>query len=103
MKIPKLECGEGWRILIDPLIERCIAEGAKIVQIKEKLGGLRFYTEVGRPISEGLQDAILEAEARSYEVCEICGQSLHSDIKSPRKPRGLPSTRCLEHSEYYLK
>lgn len=67
-----LGVGEGWRKLVEPLIERCNAEGVHIAQIKEKFGTLRFYT-IGRP-SEELKDAIDKAEVLSAVTCEACGE-----------------------------
>lgn len=63
--------GDGWKPLIEPLIAAANAEGSKIVQIKEKFGGLRFY--VDSP-SQWLQQMIDEAENKSFHVCEKCGK-----------------------------
>lgn len=45
-------------------------EPLKCTTCKEKLGGLRFYTEGGDDYTEGL---ISMAEAMSYHICEFCG------------------------------
>lgn len=66
-----VECGPGWRCLIDPLMRRCRLEGVEITQIKEKFGGLRFYIASG---SEALHTAIDDAEDLSYTICEECGE-----------------------------
>lgn len=66
----KVECGEGWKSLYAPLIERCKAEGAAVLQVKEKFGGLCFY--VGGA-SDDLYDAIKVAESKSLTLCEKCG------------------------------
>ena len=63
--------GEGWHVLVQPLIDQAEAEGNQIVQIKEKFGGLRFY--VNGAVSDDLQGKISDAEARSFEICELCG------------------------------
>ena len=68
----RVECGDGWGALIDPLIEGCKTEGVQIHQIKEKFGGLRFYTDGGESL--GLRAAIDRAERQSYRVCEVCGE-----------------------------
>ena len=65
-----IECGPGWKCLIDPLIRRCRREGVEIHQVKEKFGGLRFYTG---PASDSLLAAIDDAEDLSFYVCESCG------------------------------
>lgn len=41
-----------------------------IVQIKEKLGGLRFYVDGA---TKEQQIRIRKAEEESYEICEVCG------------------------------
>jgi hypothetical protein len=85
-----VECGPGWRSIIEPLMERCQKEGVSIFQIKEKFGGLRFY--VG-PASDDLHKAIHESEDKSFTICEQCGApgQLRSD--------GWIRTLCDEHAE----
>jgi len=41
-----------------------------IVQVKEKYGGLRFYTYGGNDYVRGMIDF---AESMSYKICECCG------------------------------
>jgi hypothetical protein len=62
--------GPGWKRLVDPLIEQANKEGVKILQVKEKFAGLRFYCEDG---SKKLYKMIIDAEAESFLVCEDCG------------------------------
>ena len=68
------ECGPGWNSLIDSLISKCDAVGARVMQIKEKFGCLRFYYE---PPASGWDDELEEmvdrAEDASRSVCEMCG------------------------------
>lgn len=45
-------------------------ESVKIVQIKEKFGGLRFYYDGG---DEYIRGAVALAEDMSYKTCEECG------------------------------
>lgn len=68
------ECGEGWWPLIDELIEdlKKLGWDGQITQIKEKFGGLRFYISEG---SMEIFDRIAKAEADSYHICEVCGES----------------------------
>jgi len=80
----------GWQSLVDPLIERCNAEGVQILQVKEKFGGLRFYTGGGE--SPALTRAIEDAEAASKRICEVCGQPGY--IRGARWLRAL----CDDHS-----
>jgi hypothetical protein len=70
--------GPGWL----PLLERLAADLAALGwnrdlhQLKEKLGGLRFYT--GRATQE-INDRIEQAEKESFTICEHCG--------APGRPR----------------
>ena len=65
-----VSCGEGWLRLIDPLIDICKRKGLKIIQVKEKYGGLRFYVD---PYDSEVEDMIDIAEGDSLFICEICG------------------------------
>lgn len=79
-----LECGDGWFTLIDTLCKsiRCHMKNynrgkadedtlqVKVLQVKEKFGGLRFYVESADEYVYGLIDL---AESMSYEICEYCG------------------------------
>ena len=47
-----------------------LVEDFKIVQIKEKFGGLRFYIDGG---DNEIHAWISFAESMSYEICEECG------------------------------
>lgn len=92
-------CPDGWVKLVDPLIAMCNAEGVEIDQIKEKLGGLRFYVVYGpdakkRP-SEALVEAIHKAQEESFRVCLSCGEP--GRMRSP----GWMRTLCDRHEEYY--
>lgn len=63
----------GWLGLIKELIENLIEAGwnRQICQIKEKFGGLCFYINDG---SREIHELISEAETKSYEICEVCGE-----------------------------
>jgi hypothetical protein len=80
-----VECGDGWFGLIDRIAGACESEIEKlalqglpaehwprVVQIKEKIGSLRFYV---RPqVSAGLREQIqTEAYEESRRTCEQCG------------------------------
>ena len=80
-----VECGPGWKALIDPLTTLCRKEGVAILQIKEKFGTLRFY--VGSA-PDHVRDAIDAAERRSAETCEQCGG------KGKRRDDGWIRTLC---------
>jgi hypothetical protein len=51
-----------------------LMENFKIVQIKEKFGGLRFYIEgTDYKVHQDIHGWVQFAEAMSYELCEVCG------------------------------
>jgi len=72
---------EGWFPIIKELIEDLILLGwnKEITQVKEKFGGLRFYINGG---TDEIHDRIVEAERKSYTICEITGKpgELRKDI-----------------------
>ena len=85
-----IECGDGWFALVDRLSHACESEiellriqgvavesWPRIGQIKEKMGGLRFYVN-GR-VSDELRALIFKAENESLRTCEICGGSGKQD------------------------
>lgn len=83
------DVGPGWRSIVMPLIKRAEREGVSIHQVKEKFGGLRFYTG---PASEDFYREVDEAERKSVTLCEECGE--------PGKRvtlRGWIKTRCPAH------
>ena len=74
-----IECGNGWRKIINPIIEYIEKYNStvkkeenkiKILQIKEKFGELRFYASNKTP---ELVKLIENAEAKSRNICELCG------------------------------
>lgn len=74
------ECGDGWYGLIMDLCRQVqkvldkesskFVEGFYPIQIKEKYGGLRFYTTYG---NDEIFKLIDEAEEKSTKICERCG------------------------------
>jgi hypothetical protein len=77
------ECGDGWYNLIRKLCEdlkKMIPKQKdyqeqsdfEVVQVKEKFGGLRFYTNWA---TEEMFERIEKAERDSYKICEVCGNS----------------------------
>mgnify|MGYP001168938302 CR=1 FL=1 len=80
-----ISCGDGWYDLINELCEniqnhvnnfnRNKPEEAHMVcqatQVKEKFGGLCFYTYGGDEYIDGM---ISFAESMSYHICTDCGQ-----------------------------
>jgi len=100
------ECGSGWFNLIWSLcedIDRIIKKenfSIKVVQVKEKFGGLRFYwifkesnydildDDKIDEIFDKIESLINKAEERSYQVCEVCG------AKGSLRKNGWLKTLC---------
>ena len=102
-----LDCGDGWFDLIDALCDHITSmcknndwEIPTASQIKEKYGGLRFYTNgVDPKASETVFGSIGFAEALSYRICEECGK--HAEC---RNDIGWIRTLCKTHyNEEYKK
>lgn len=81
------ECGAGWYDLLDGLMNRIEdvlsgepkGEWLVVKQIKEKFGGLRFYAEwdINKDklaLADAVGALVTEAEAKSYQICELCGE-----------------------------
>ena len=68
------ECDDGWLQMIADLIAELLVAGwnKQICQIKEKLGGLRFYINSG---SDEVHEIISKYEELSYSTCEVCGEA----------------------------
>lgn len=89
-----VECGPGWKGLYIPLLKLCEVYGIRVMQVKEKFGGLRFYTggyvDPARAMEEipppDLCDIIDAAEEASYHTCEECGTSGVERWDDERKP-----------------
>lgn len=89
-----ISCDDGWFQLIDTLCRQIQWHGEHepqcppvvVRQIKEKLGGLRFYYAGGDDWIGGL---VRMAEAISLHTCEMCGNAgLLNGLK----------TRCAQHA-----
>lgn len=61
----------------------------KVVQIKEKFGGLRFYVQNS---NESIDKLISEAEGKSYFLCEECC------APGERRAGGWVKTLCSIHA-----
>lgn len=62
----------GWRPLLSTLLANLAGEGwdGELLQVKEKLGGLRVYIGAG---SDAVFDLICAAEGESLRTCQACG------------------------------
>lgn len=91
---PAFECGDGWFELIDTLcaLLQSVTErgGPQVVaqQVKEKFGGLRFYTAGVNDEQDGMIEL---AEAMSQRICEVCGN------RGKVYSHGWVGTRCAAH------
>lgn len=91
---PAFECGDGWFDLIDTLcgLLQAVTErgGPQVVaqQVKEKFGGLRFYTA---GVNDEQDEMIELAEAMSQRICDVCGNQ--GKVYS----QGWVGTRCAAH------
>jgi hypothetical protein len=89
-------CGDGWYQLLYDLASQLVSleppeADLQLNQVKEKFGGLRFYTR--SVLSAASQRLIEEAEAQSFTICEACG--------APgvlQRRRGWLRTRCPHHA-----
>jgi hypothetical protein len=78
------ECREGWYPIIEEALDKMektiekmpkkeqkvFKSSFEILQIKEKLGGLRIYINM---YSDEIIEIIREAEEKAEETCETCG------------------------------
>lgn len=87
------ECDQGWRRLIDSTLSdlALVCPDARVVQIKEKFGGLRVYLE--DKSNDTAKEVLHDAEERSFTVCEICGEVGDRIVSD-----GLIRVRCCAHS-----
>ena len=71
-----LDVGPGWLPMIDELCSKLKETGldVKAQQVKEKFGGLRFYTNNE---SEPLDKLVTYYENKSYHICDTCGSEEH--------------------------
>jgi len=92
----------GWIDLVDTLLT-CLDDAVKleekavfkIIQIKEKFGGLRFYYSL-EDASEALKTQVANlveiAEAQSFGICYVCGEP--GNIRTS----GWITVRCPLHT-----
>jgi hypothetical protein len=99
--IDDFQCGDGWFDIINSLsiviLDHCanlpleLQNQIRAVQVKEKFGYLRYYTNHSTPFVDG---AIALAECASTVSCEQCGQSAKL-----RMVTGLLFCACEKHFE----
>lgn len=70
--------GVGWLPLIQEAGEIAKWAKRKVVQVKTKWGGLRYYVDPTPPLDfsfDEAQDALGNVEHKSYQICQGCGQT----------------------------
>jgi hypothetical protein len=96
------DVGDGWRELIKQLTAEIsdIVGGPdalpdfRVVQVKEKYGELRFYIRaVPAYHGDAIDEAVLQAEARSRRTCEVCGAP--GELRETEE--GYLYTACAAH------
>jgi len=98
------ECGDGWEPIIRKLSEKLDSfnkyltpeeKPVQAVQVKEKLGTLRFYIEniQYNTAWEEVHKLIHEAEVESATTCELCGN------KGALVQNHWLRVRCEEHKD----
>lgn len=83
--------GKGWHPLVRE-VYKTLPEHIKVVQVKEKFGGLRIYTDV---YTEYLLDVLEQAQRQSFTVCEFCGE----EGEKVQTSRGWIKTLCSKCKE----
>lgn len=87
------DVGPGWYGILERLNARLLETDPDylLYQVKEKFGGLRFYTDA---LSKDGHEAVMVAEIESFVTCEQCGE--------PGTPTasGWIKTLCDPHKEY---
>ena len=111
-----IECGEGWKDIIKITCEQILTHesflettgvhvvefedeitdeddycSVRIVQIKQKFGGLRVYYDGGDNI---IREIVNEAETKALTVCEYCGSTENVKL---RKRNSWLYTGCDKH------
>lgn len=98
-------CSEGWDDLIRRLHNRLVGidPNYRVMQVKEKFGGLRYYIEPSQGLDEmlcrRLYEVEYEAEAESFHICEVCGEP--GETRGGSWYRTLCDTHHREREEQY--
>lgn len=89
---PVTYAGNGWIGIIVNLTEALLLQhpDLHVSQIKEKFGGLRYYTNGLNDLGHTL---VRWAEGASYRTCEVCGE--YGEVRKG----GWLKTLCDEHHE----
>ena len=90
--VPYVECPQGWFQIIEELTKELVEiskdfrdDSIKVVEIKEKFGGLRYCVDYDLPSEQItlIEQTIRYWESKSYKVCSACGSE--EDVVRSRK------------------
>lgn len=91
-------CGDGWLPILEDLFERIDEEvkrsaltDFKVVQVKEKFGGLRVYVEGG---NDAIEELIAAASKKAEATCEDCGKPGRRRTTNKGKLHAWMKTQC---------
>lgn len=92
--------GPGWYHIVEELcnniawylknLKKDALPNFKVVQVKEKFAGLRFYVDNANETIDGM---IVMAESWASKSCEVCGN------RGTRRNTGWLSVLCDEHAK----
>lgn len=87
--------GKGWHTLLDALFDFTEKHNITVVQVKEKFGGLRFYTNgiADEKVMDECWKMTQDAERKSVTMCEECGHP------GKRRMGGWIKTLCDDHAK----
>ena len=83
----------GWINIVEQLVHDVVKvqPDVQIIQVKEKIGGMRFYVDSA---TKEVYDLIDKAETLSEQTCQVCGKS--GTIK---RVGGWYACVCPEHEQ----
>jgi len=87
-------CGDGWFDIVYNLCHEIAPMRPKVLQIKEKFAGLRFYCSFPKDYTEKGYDFIRKAEHDAYKTCEECGKP--GEMRINNGWRMLKCDQCWE-------
>lgn len=91
-ELAKASVGNGWHSLLDIIFDKLetVSNPPKVIQVKEKWGGLRVYTDY---MDTEIDRVIYEMESLSFKTCEVCGEV------GALRGRGWYYTSCDAHAK----
>jgi len=71
---------KGWESIVDKAMSKLdkLDHPVKIIQVKEKFGGLRIYTDT---FTDAANNIITDAEEEASQTCERCGSTKNVSAK----------------------